>query len=198
MHPLALTGTTRIIAALFIGLAFGFVIQRSKLASRKTLVDQFSFKDNTFAIIFLISVGVGVPLFYFFSKFNIIYLNPGQYHFWGIVVGAVLTGLGLSLCGHIPITAVASFGTGRLYSLWILLGMLAAFPILKLIAPIINEYIFNIPEPFNVNELAQNSFFFKGKNLMLYLIPIVCIVIALFLRLIQPSSNSKKISPKQK
>ena len=76
MHPLALTGISRIIVALLLGFAFGFVLQRSSLASRKTLVDQFSFRDNTFAITFLVSVAVGVPIFYFTSKYNIIRLTP--------------------------------------------------------------------------------------------------------------------------
>jgi len=194
MHSLTLTGIPRIIVALLLGLAFGFVLQRSKLASRKTLVDQFSFKDNTFAITFLVSVAVGVPIFYFTSKYNIINLDPANYQFWGIIIGAILTGLGVAYCGHIPITAIASFGSGKFYSLWILLGMLAAFPLLKLIHPIVNDYILNKPQPMNVNALGQNSLFFSGKTIMLYTIPIVCLVLALFLRLIQPGGNSKKNS----
>ena len=191
MHPLSLTGIPRLIVALLLGLAFGFVLQRSKLASRKTLVDQFSFKDNTFAITFLVSVSVGIPIFYFTSKYNIINLEPGNYLFWGIIIGAILTGLGIAYCGHIPITAIASIGSGKLYSLWILLGMLVAFPLLKLAHPIVNDYILNRSQPMNINALGQNSLFYSGKTIMLYLIPIVCLVLALFLRLIQPGNKGK-------
>ena len=190
MHPLILTGFSRIIAALVLGLAFGFALHHSKLASRKTLVDQFSFKDNTFAITFMVSVAVGIPIFYFTSKYNIIRLDPGNYHFWGVIIGAILTGLGVAFCGHIPITAIASFGSGKLYSLWILLGMLAAFPLVKLAQPIVNDYILNKPQPVNINALAQNSLFYSGKTVMLYTIPIICLILALFLRLIQPKGNS--------
>jgi len=192
MHPLTLTGIPRIIVALLLGFAFGFVLQRSRLASRKTLVDQFSFKDNTFAITFLVSVAVGIPIFYFTSKYNIIRLDPGNYQFWGIIVGAILVGIGVAYCGHIPITAIASIGSGKLYSLWILLGMLAAFPLLKLAHPIVNDYVMDKPQPMDVNALAQNSLFFSGKTVMLYTIPIVCLVLALFLRLIQPAGNTRK------
>ena len=191
MHPLTLTGIPRIIAALLLGFAFGFVLQRSKLASRKTLIDQFIFKDNTLAITFLISVAVGVPIFYFTSKYHIINLSPGNYHFWGIIVGAIFTGLGVAFCGHIPVTAIASFGSGRLYSLWILLGMLAAFPLLKLIHPIVRDYVLSQSDPVDVNAIAQNSLFFSGKTVMLYTIPIVSLILALFLRLIQPDRRSK-------
>jgi hypothetical protein len=190
MQPLALTGNPRLFVSLILGFIFGFILLKSGLAYRKTLMDQFSFKDNTFAIIFLVSVAVGVPIFYFTSKYNIIQLNPGNYQFWGVVIGAILTGLGISFCGHIPITAIASLASGKLYSLWILLGMLAAFPIVRMAKPILNDYVFNKAEPMNVNALAQNSLFFQGRTIMLYVIPISCLIIALFLRLIQPASSS--------
>ncbi|MCP4178257.1 MAG: YeeE/YedE family protein [bacterium] len=196
MQPLALTGNPRLIVSLLLGFIFGFILLKSGLAYRKTLMDQFSFKDNTFAIVFLVSVAVGVPIFYFTSKYNIIQLNPGNYQFWAIVIGAIITGLGVAFCGHIPITAIASLASGKLYSLWILLGMLAAFPIMKMANPILNDYIYNKTEPMNVNALAQNSLFFQGKTIMLYVIPISCLVIALFLRLIQPSSSGSKGSKK--
>ena len=112
MDPLTLTGLPRIIAALLLGFAFGFVLQRSKLASRKVLVDQFSFKDNTFAITFLVSIAVGIPIFYFTSKYNMIHLNPENYHFWGIIIGAMLVGLGAAYCGHIP-NRDECYNTGR-------------------------------------------------------------------------------------
>ncbi len=189
MHPLALTGTPRLIAALLLGLAFGFVLQRSKLALRKTLVDQFTFKDNTFAITFFVSVTVGVPIFYFASKYNIIALDSANYEFWGIVIGALFVGLGIAFCGHIPITAVTSIGSGRIYSILILFGMLMAFPVLGYIYPIINDYILNKPQPVDVNAIGQNSLFFSGKTIMLYTIPLVSLVLALFLRLIQPKGT---------
>ena len=196
MHPITLTGAPRIVAALLLGLAFGFVLQHSKLASRKTLIDQFSFKDNTFAITFLVSVAVGVPIFYFTSKYNIIKLDPCNYQFWGVIIGAILTGIGVAFCGHIPITSIASIGSGKLYSLWILLGMLAAFPLLKLIHPIINDYVLSKPAPMNVNSLGQNSLLYNGKIVMLHIFPIVCLILALFLRLIQPRGNSNKHNSK--
>ncbi|MCF7790551.1 MAG: YeeE/YedE family protein [Victivallales bacterium] len=189
MHPLYITGIPRIIIALLIGFILGFVLLRSKLALRKTLVDQFCFKDNTFAITVLVSMVIGVPLFYFFAKYNLIRLDFNNYQFWAVVVGAIVTGLGVSFCGHIPMTAIASLGSGKIYSLWIFLGMLAAFPVLKLIKPIVNDYVFGKKAPMDVNVLAQNSVFYDGKTTMLYTIPAVCLILALFLRLIQPKGK---------
>ena len=189
MHPLYLEGIPRIIVALLLGFLLGFILVRSKLALRQTLIDQFSFKDNTFAITVLITIVIGVPLTYFFAKYNLIPLDQHKYQFWAVVVGAIVTGLGVSFCGHIPITAIASLGTGKIYSLWILLGMLAAFPLLKLIQPIMDDYVFGKKAPMDVNALAQNSIFYDGKTTMLYAIPAICLVIALFLRLIQPKGK---------
>ncbi len=191
MHPLQISGNVKLFAALFIGILFGFILVKSALSNRKTFMDQFTFKDNSFAIIFFISITVGVPVCYFLTKYGIINLHPSNYRFWPIVVGAILTGIGLVLCGHIPITAIASFGTGKLYSLIVLLGMLAAFPVINLIEPILNDYVFGKPDPVDLNVLAQNSLFFQGKTAMLYLIPAICLVLALFLRLIQRGSGTK-------
>ena len=192
MHPLLLTGTPRILVALLLGVAFGFVLQRSKLATRTTLVNQFSFKDNTFAITFLVSITVGVPIFYFATKYNIINMHVENYHFWGILIGAIITGLGIAYCGHIPITTIASIGSGKLYSIWILLGMLTAFPLLQFAQPIVHDFVLNRPQPFNVSVLSQSILLYSGKTIMLYIVPIVCLILALFLRLIQPKSNSRK------
>ncbi len=191
MHPLELTGTYKLIAALLVGFLFGFLLIQSGLSNRKTFMDQFSFKDNSFAIIFFISVAVGVPICYFLTKYGIINLHPTDYKFWPIVIGALFVGLGLVLCGHIPITAISSFGSGKIYSLWIFVGMLAAFPVISLARPIINDYITDKANPVNVNAISQNSLFFQGHTAMLHIIPIVCLVLALFLRLIQRSSGGK-------
>ena len=191
MHPLQISGNVKLLAALFIGILFGFILVKSALSNRKTFMDQFTFKDNSFAIIFFISITVGVPLCYFLTKYGIINLHPSNYRFWPIVVGAILTGIGLVLCGHIPVTAIASFGTGKLYSLIVLLGMLAAFPVINIIDPILSDYVFGKPDPVDLNALAQNSLFYQGKTAMLYFIPVTCLVLALFLRLIQRGSGGK-------
>lgn len=197
MHPLALTGTAKLLAALILGFLFGFILLQSGLSNRKTFMDQFSFKDNSFAIIFFISVAIGVPICYFCHKYGIINLHPTDYRFWPIVIGALFTGLGLVLCGHIPITAISSFGSGKIYSLWIFIGMLAAFPAINLARPIISDYITNKTDPVDVNVISQNSLFYQGQTAMLYIIPIVCLVLALFLRLIQRSSGSKTSRKKE-
>jgi len=192
MHPLALTGNPKFIAALIIGFLFGFILVKASISERKTFINQINFKDNSLAITYLISVTIGVPLFYFLHKFGLINLNPSNYKFWPIVIGAIITGLGVALCGHIPITSIVSLGTGKVYSLLVLIGMLLAFPAMQSIDSFLGNYITNQPDPANINELAQNSLFFKGQTIMLYLIPFVCLILALFLRLIQRSSSSGK------
>ena len=189
MQPLYISGIPRLIIALLLGFILGFILLKSKLALRKTLVDQFSFKDNTFAITVLVSMVVGVPFFYFLGKYNLIRLEFNSYQFWAVIIGSIITGLGVSFCGHIPVTAIASFGSGRLYSLWIFLGMLAAFPLIRLIKPIINDYVFGRKAPVDINVLAESNIFYDGKTAMLYTIPAVCLILALFLRLIQPKGK---------
>ena len=194
MHPLSLTGYSRIIAAFVIGFFFGFLLVRSKLALRKTLIDQFNFRDNTFAITFLFSVAVGVPIFYYTAKYNLIHLNFDNYKFWAIVIGAIITGLGIVFSGHIPSTAIASLGTGKIYSFFVIAGMLYAFPALRFAYPMVNDCV-ERPDPMNVNAIAQSTpLVYDGKTAMLYFIPILCLILAMFLRLIQPSGSSKKSS----
>ncbi|HBM17003.1 MAG TPA: hypothetical protein DD381_11770 [Lentisphaeria bacterium] len=190
MNHLELSGNSKIIAALIIGILFGFIIVKASLSERKTFINQIHFKDNSLAITYLVSITVGVPLFYFLHKFGLINLNPSNYKFWPIVIGAIISGLGVALCGHIPLTAIVSFGTGRIYSFLALVGMLLAFPAIKSIDSFIGNYITGRPDPANINLLAENSLFFNGHTIMLYFIPFVCLILALFLRLIQRASGN--------
>ena len=178
MHPLGLTDTAKIIATLALGFVFGVILVQSKVAFRKSLMEQFNFKDNTFAIVFLLSLAAGVPLFHFAAGYGLIELKASGYNFWGVVVGALMTGVGVALCGHVPETALASIACGRLYSLWILLGMLAAFPLSRWVGPTIQAYVADRPAPFDVGAwVAGDSLF--------YIVPIGCVFVALFLRLLQ-------------
>jgi uncharacterized protein len=186
MHPLNLTGIPKLIAALFLGFILGFILLQSKLAFRKTLIDQFTFKDNRFAITLLVSMALGIPFFYFLKNYDLVRVGCSNYQVWALVVGAIITGLGVAFCGHIPITAIASFGSGKLYSLWIFLGMLSAFPIVKWIRPIINDYVYGRKAPSNVNELAHSSFSYSTNSSLFYIVPAICLILALFLRLTQP------------
>jgi len=178
MQPLALTETPKIIAALAVGIVFGFLLVQSQVAFRKTLVDQFTFKDNSFAIVFLLSLAAGVPLFHLLGDHGLISLQATDYKLWCVVAGALITGLGVAICGHVPETALASFASGRFYSLWVLLGMLAAFPVSRWASPMVQSYLASRSESLPAVEWLTGS-------AMNYVIPAGCLFVALFLRLIQ-------------
>ena len=124
-----LDGTWKIVAAALLGVAFGFLIVKSKIAWRKTLMDQLFLKNTRFMRTFFASVAVGTVIFYFFAKWGIVEYHPKPMFFWAAVGGGVLVAAGLTLCGQVPSSTIAAIAAGRLYALWVLVGMLLAMPV---------------------------------------------------------------------
>lgn len=134
MHPLGLTGGYRLFAGLILGIIFGIILVKSEIVWRKTLFEQFELKKNDFLKIFFYSLAIWLILFWFLNKIGIVEFNFRPGYFWATVVGAIFTGVGLSICGHIPATAVAVLGTGRAYAIWVVIGMGLAISLVHVVS----------------------------------------------------------------
>lgn len=162
MEPLALSGTYRLTAGILLGAAFGFVLVRSGIAWRKTIMDQLSMKSTFFLKMFFVSVSVGTLLFYFAHKWGIVHYNFRPTFFWAAALGGLISAVGITICGQVPATVVASIAAGRLYSIWVLAGMLVAMPIVHLVSGWLSGTVYNWPTPFTYNENLQDLF--SGNN----------------------------------
>jgi uncharacterized protein len=107
------------------GIAFGYVLHRSRVADYNVIVNQFRLRDSTMMKIMLTAIfigGIGV-----FVLHN---LGLSQYHIKpanliGVSLGASIFAIGMVLLGYCPGTSIAAMAGGSLHALIGFLGMLA-------------------------------------------------------------------------
>ena len=129
--PLYLGPVAKMIAAGFLGFAAGFIMMKSDLIWRRSVFGIFLLKDGRLIKTFLLYLILGCIGFFLLRRMNLVEVHTVGGYFWSAVVGGILSGIGMVFCGFTPATALASFGCGRLYVLWTLIGMLLAVPFVK-------------------------------------------------------------------
>jgi hypothetical protein len=187
MEPLALGGTYRVVAAILFGVALGFILIRSELAWRKTLLDQLSMKNSQFFKTLFTSLAVGILLFYLLKRFGIVHLNIRPTYFWGATLGGMICAAGVVFCGQVPTTAVAAIGAGRIYAIWVFAGMMIALPFVQYISKNISETIYTWPKPTNYSDRLDQ--FFSGGNIYLWFAG-ASVILCLFFGFIQSDKKS--------
>jgi len=185
MHPLTLDGNWRIVAGILLGMAFGFLLVKSRVIWRKTLMDQLFLKNTYFIKTFLVSVAVGSLLFFFCEKWGLVRIQVRPMFFWGASIGGLLTAIGLTLCGQIPASTVAALGAGRLYVIWVLTGMLLAIPVVHIVAGWLSRTVYNWPSPFE--SVTIDEFFSSGQAA--FWISGISIIACLFLEFVRTDSE---------
>lgn len=188
MEPLALDGNYRIVAGILLGICFGFLMVKSKIAWRKTMMDQLFLKNTTFMKTFLVSIAVGSLLFHFAAKYGLVNFQFRPIFFWGAFIGGLLTALGLALCGQIPASTVASLGSGRLYAIWIFTGMLLALPLVHIVANFLSDTVYQWPPPFGCPETLQGFF----NESIVFWVPGIAMFIVLFLEFVRTDSEESE------
>ncbi len=131
LYPLFTTGAIdnnmNFFYAIFIGMLFGFILERAGFGSSKHIAPVFFFRNLrvsqvmvsailTCATLLTTAVYMGV------LDFNQIFI-PTTY-IWPYLVGGALFGLGMIMSGWCPGTAVVGFATGKLDAAVFLLGVM--------------------------------------------------------------------------
>lgn len=123
---------------LIMGLAFGFLLQKGRVAKFRVIVGQFLLKDWTMVKVMLSAVAVGALGVWLLIGLGLATLHVKPAAFGGVVVGAIIFGCGMALFGYCPGTGVAACGEGRRDAMMGVLGMfcgalayVAAFPALQ-------------------------------------------------------------------
>ncbi len=147
MHPLALNGNAKLAAAVIIGIMVGVWLVKSSLDQREKIVNMLLLKEGLALKVFFFSVAIGSVLFFIGHKAGYEDLHIRKAYFWGSLIGGVIAGLGVTICGRIPITAVASLATGKVFSLWVILGFLLAFPAVSVMSGFLSDTIYSWSRP---------------------------------------------------
>lgn len=130
-------------------------------------------------------MAVGSILFFFCHKWGIVRPQFRPMFFWGATIGGLLTAIGLTLCGQIPASTVASLGSGRLYAIWVLAGMLLAVPVVHIVSGWLSDTVYTWPSPFEAETLQE--FFSTGQAS--FWVAGISIITALFLEFIRTDSE---------
>jgi hypothetical protein len=128
------------------GLVLGFLLQKSGLSQFNVIVGQFLFRNFTILKVLLTAIIVGIIGIYGLMSLDLpvkIFLK--QMPFFGIVIGAVIFGLGMVVLGYCPGTCVAAAGQGSRDAWWGILGMLFGAFIYSEIYGLISGNILSAP-----------------------------------------------------
>ena len=123
---------------LLTGIIFGFLLQKGRVAKYQVIIGQFLLKDFTVVKIMATAVIVGAIGVYALVAMGAASLHIKPMLLGGVLVGAVLFGIGIIVLGYCPGTSVAACGEGRRDAMVGVLGMLfgagvfvALFPVLQ-------------------------------------------------------------------
>ena len=111
-----------IIIGLGMGIAFGFLLEKSRVFEPGIIVGQMQFRSFIMLKVFLTAVATGAVVLAALNGFGMVKLHPKAALYAADIVGGLLLGIGIALAGACPGTALAQIGVGYRDALFTLVG----------------------------------------------------------------------------
>ncbi|MDX1412807.1 MAG: YeeE/YedE thiosulfate transporter family protein [Candidatus Promineifilaceae bacterium] len=116
------------IVYLFIGIAFGAVLEMAGFGNSRKLAAQFYFKDMTVLKVMFTAIIVAMALIFAATAlglldYNLIWVNPT--YLWPGIVGGLIMGAGFIIGGFCPGTSLVALATFKKDGLFFVLGVLS-------------------------------------------------------------------------
>jgi len=171
--------TPQLAVGLLIGIAFGFLLHKGRVADYNVIIGQLLLQDFTVVKVMLSAVVVGMVGVYGLRSVGLAQLHVKTGSFGSTVIGGLIFGVGFAILGYCPGTVLAAAGSGSLDALaGGVLGALIGAWLFAAIYPTLEQTILNkrifqhltIPELFKVRPWAV-------------VVPICCLIIALLVAL---------------
>jgi uncharacterized membrane protein YedE/YeeE len=131
----------KLLLGLVTGVAFGFLLQKGRVAKFPVIVGQFLLKDWTVVKVMATAVAVGAVGVYALVGAGAAELHVRPLLWGGVLLGGALFGLGIVLLGYCPGTTVAACGEGRRDAMVGVLGMLAGAGVFVAVYPLLQPVI---------------------------------------------------------
>ncbi len=163
-----------LIFALFIGIAFGFFLERAGLGSAKKLAAQFYGTDMTvFKMMFTAIITAMIGLFWFnqfgWLNLELVYLTPTFVA--PQIIGGLVFGVGFIVGGYCPGTSCVAGATGSLDGWMNVLGMLSGILVFGELYPLLEGFYNATP----MGELTFVDYFNIPSGVMVFILMTVAL-----------------------
>lgn len=115
--PLEIIGVARLILGLFTGIIFGILLQKGQVTKYHKIVRQFLLRDFTVLKVMLTAAVIGSIGVYLMVGINVAQLHIKPLLLGGVILGAIIFGIGMATLGYCPGTCIAAVGRGRIDAL---------------------------------------------------------------------------------
>ena len=123
------------------GIVFGFLLQKGRVGKFEVIVGQFLLKDWQVLKVMLVAMAVGSIGVYGLVEADLATLSIKPFLYGGVLIGAVLFGIGMAVFGLCPGTSVAACGEGNRGAMIGVLGMLTGATVFVAAYPFIEPVI---------------------------------------------------------
>lgn len=132
MYPLFTTGSIsydlNLFYAIFIGVAFGYILERAGFGKSTHIAPIFYFKnlrvaETMVSAILTAGAWLAFAVYNGWIDYNQVFI-PATY-VWPYLVGGIIFGLGMVMAGWCPGTAIVGFASGKIDAAVFMLGMIA-------------------------------------------------------------------------
>jgi rhodanese-related sulfurtransferase len=155
------------IVALFIGIAFGAILEQAGFSTSKKLVGLFYGYDFTVLRVFFTAgivamIGVMALEHYGLLDINLVYVNPT--FIWSAVIGGLIMGLGFVVGGFCPGTSVCAAAIGKIDAMIFIVGAILGVVVFAEGYPLFEDFYkagsWGAPRIFETLGMPQHVFAF--------------------------------------
>lgn len=127
------------------GIFFGFFLQKGQVTRYEVIMGQVLLTDFTVVKVILSAILVGMLGIYPLKRLGLVKLHPKAGSLGGTLIGSLIFGVGFSLLGYCPGTAVGAVGQGSLDALFGgVLGILAGTGLYSVIYPAVRDHLLDL------------------------------------------------------
>lgn len=136
----------RLLLGLVTGIVFGFLLHRSGVSKYATITGQFLLRDFTMMKMMMTAIIVGGAGAYAMHGLGWVDLTIKPMLMGGVIIGALVFGVAMTVLGYCPGTAVAACGEGRKDALMGVLGMVAGSMVYAELFPWLKANVLGWPD----------------------------------------------------
>lgn len=134
-----------LLECIMVGIAFGFLLEKSKVFEPSVIVQQMFLKDFTMIKVFMSAIASGMIVFAILIQYDLVILQPITHSYFSSIVGGLTLGMGVAIAGACPGTIMAQIGAGYKDARFVAFGAVCGGIAFQFITKYINYTNFSNP-----------------------------------------------------